>query len=282
MLGLTYGTRHREDLATLLHGELRRDQRPAAFGRLYHHRPHREPGDDTVPPGEMKLEGRRPRRKLAQERAGPRDLTREPAMPGGIDAIDAGSHDGEGPAAAVEGAAMGGTVDAGGEPADDRQPGLGQAPRQIGGDTTPVFACAAGTDDRDGRVVGRVERAADEQRERRVGDRPEARRIGRVVTRDDRRAQRGQRLELTDRAPAGRREARDDVGLQTRRRQDGRCGREDGLGAAEPGREIEGRSRREPLDQRERHPCVVVGGGRGCAGHRKDRGGYYRPPGDAT
>ena len=111
--------RDREDLATLLHGELRRDQRAAPLRGLHHHRPHRQPGDDTVPLGEMKLERRRAGAELGNERARARDVARQVAVPRGIDEVDAGRHDGDRPPPGVEGSAVGRGVDAAREPAHD-------------------------------------------------------------------------------------------------------------------------------------------------------------------
>ncbi len=87
-----------------------------------------------------------------------------------IDVHHAAGKDGQRPPAGLQRAAMGGRVDAAGQAADDRQPGAGEAAGQPLGLPQAVVRAVPRADDADGQGVGRLERAANEEQARRVGN----------------------------------------------------------------------------------------------------------------
>ena len=220
------GPGHGEHLAPLLQRVARRDQRAAAGRRLDHHRAEREPADEAIAAREMIAAAaacrrgtpsparrwRRPARPARRARAGRpgrcRSRGRRPcARP---------------PRAPPRWAAR---VDPGGETADHREPGRGQAaapaPPPRGGRTRSPAARPP----RRRRGSSAAQRAADDERQRRIGDRPQPRRIGRIVPRAQRGAEPREPLELAAaRAPRASRPRRRDGGAspgagQRRRRQ---------------------------------------------------------------
>src|SRR4029077_2739668 len=104
--------RHRKDLSALLEGMPGGHERSAPVARFDDHDPEREPADDPVPPREVLPEGRRPGRQLTDD-AGPRqDLLPEPRVPPRVDDVRPAADDGDRVPVRIEGAAMGGRVDA--------------------------------------------------------------------------------------------------------------------------------------------------------------------------
>ena len=84
----------------------------------------------------------------------------------------------------VEGADMGGGVDAAGEPGNDDESGGAEIRRQAFGEATPVEGGVAGADDGDRRFLQQMVVAVNRNQRRRVLDVGEQWRIGGLATGD--------------------------------------------------------------------------------------------------
>ena len=107
-----HGPRHGEDLASHVGGLHRREHGPAPSGRLDDDHRVRDPRHQPVPFRERVAKGRRVVLRLAQDASLDLDLSPQPDVLRRIGPVDPVGHDPDGPPPGLEGAAMGGGVDA--------------------------------------------------------------------------------------------------------------------------------------------------------------------------
>ena len=185
-----------EDLAPLLEREVGRDQGAAALARLDDDGDGGEARDDPVPRREAP--GRRldPGRVLRDDEAGRRDPARELGVRRRVVAVDPAAEHGDGDAVRLERAAMGLGVDAAREAADDDETRRGEVATEAPRDCGAVPGARTGADDGDGsaREQLRLGLAAEEEPRRRVVDRSEQRREGRLRAADEADARAGEPL----------------------------------------------------------------------------------------
>ncbi len=252
--------RHGEHLPPLLRRMAGGDERAALLRGLDHDRASREAADQPVAPRKVEGQRRRAARELAHERPVADDLLRQPRVPGGIDAVDAGAEHGDRAPARRERAAVRRGVDAGGETAHHRDAGTRELAPELLGHPPPVLARAPRADHGDRQVVLGDERAAHGEDHGRVGDLAKPRRIGLVRPGHERGTHGGEPRGLSPGAGRcarespgdGRREPRPDQ--QLRRRGERRGGR------AEARDQLVRLAWREFLDHPERKPGERVAG----------------------
>jgi len=95
------------------------DQRAALQGGFYHQAAARQAGDDAVTAWKVLRQRAHAQRKLGQDQALLGNLVRQLAVAGRVDAVDAGADHGDGMAAGLQCAFVGGGVDTASQTADD-------------------------------------------------------------------------------------------------------------------------------------------------------------------
>jgi hypothetical protein len=176
-----YRPGHREHVAALLAGVPRGDQRTGAGGCLDHQHAARQPRHEPVALREILCERRRAGRELGHQRAAARDLGREARVLRGIHAVEAGAADGDRHAARRQRAAVRGGVDAGGEPARDRETPGCERGRELERGLAAGRGGRATADDRELRQRERRGIAAHEERVGAPAHGGELRRVARVT-----------------------------------------------------------------------------------------------------
>ena len=123
-----------------VHGATRR-------GRLDDNHDASQRGDDAVARWESPPRGGGTERRLRHEHTRARHLAPQPVVAARVDDVEAGGHDADRRRpTAVDGAAMGGSVDARRQPADHRHAGRGQLGAEPVGDVPPVARAPARAD----------------------------------------------------------------------------------------------------------------------------------------
>ena len=189
---------HREDLASLIEGEPRRDLRPTVLRRLDDQRSMRHAGDDAVPRREVLGERRRAERAFREQRPAGDDRGGERRVLRRVDNVDAAAEHRDRVTAAAKRARVRGAVDPTREAAHDRHPRLRQLLGEARRDVLPVRRRVPRPDHRDRRRVDEALAARDEI-EWRVGELREERRILVIGTGNHTRTDRGEPFHLRGR-----------------------------------------------------------------------------------
>jgi hypothetical protein len=174
---------NREHFAALVGRQSGGDQRAAAHCRLDDQRTQRQPADDAIAPREVHRQRRRAERKFADECTACSDRFGERAVRGRVVDIQSGATHGNGDAFSIERTSMSCSVDAGRQPARDREPAASEMRREARGVVATARSGIARADDCQLRQRQSTGIAAHEQPDRCIGQLREQRRIDSSIER---------------------------------------------------------------------------------------------------